>query len=210
MRSRLLEARSPEGEIMSLGGLRAEITTTLLAGFDTTSTTSCGIIIHALRSPATLAKILAEFRNAREHGLLSPIPQQAEVLEHLPYYVACVRESMRLEPSVQSIFPRQVMPEQTLVLEGKVVPIGTEVACNPWITHRDHRIYGADAELYRPERWLENGGESGKFLDKYYLGLGYGSRVCMGRDLAMMELLKFPLMVSVPEVQRAMLTVFSS
>lgn len=87
------------------------------------------------------------------------------------------------------------MAGQTLVLEGNEIPPGTEVACNPWITHRDPQIYGADADIWRPKRWLENDGEDGKVFDKYNLALGYGSRICIGRDLGMMELLKFPLMV---------------
>lgn len=58
--------------------------------------------------PTALAKLRSEYRGARELGLVSPIPQQAEVLEHCPYYVACVKESMRICPSVQSIFHREV------------------------------------------------------------------------------------------------------
>jgi cytochrome P450 len=181
---------------MGLDSLRAELTTLLLAGADTIATAACSAIIHILQSPMALAKLLCEHKGARDLGLLSPIPQQAEVLEHCPYYVACVKESMRICPSVQSIFPREVMPDQALVLEGKVIPPGTEVACNPWIIHRDRKIYGADADVWRPERWLENNGEAGKVLEKYNLALGYGSRICLGRDLGMMQLLKFPLMVS--------------
>ena len=183
---------------MSLDCLHAELTTILLAGADTIATSSCAIIIYVLQSPTALVKLRSEYRDARELSLISPIPQQAEVLEHCPYYVACVKESMRLCPSVQSIFPREVKSDQTLVLEGNEIPPRTEIACNPWIIHRDTQIYGVDADIWRPERWLDNDGESGRVLEKYNLGLGYGSRVCLGRDLGMMELFKFPLMVRFP------------
>lgn len=104
-RIRLLDSRCPEGEPMDLGSFLAELTTTLLAGADTISTTACTTIIYILQSPPALAKIISEYKSAQSLGLLSPIPQQAEVLEHCPYYVACLKESMRVCPSVRSIFP---------------------------------------------------------------------------------------------------------
>ena len=181
---------------MSLDSIHAELTTVLLAGADTIATASCSIIIYILQSPQALAKVLYEYKRGRQLGLLSPVPQQAEVLEHCLYYVACVKETMRICPSVQSIFPRQVTPDQTLVLEAKEIPPGTEVACNPWITHRDRQVYGLDADVWRPERWVENNGKSERVLERHNLALGYGSRICLGRDLGMMELLKFPLIVN--------------
>jgi len=194
---RLLDSRTPEGKQMSIDSLHAEMTVILLAGADTIATAACSIISYILQSPEARATILDEFQKALKDSLLSPIPKHAEVVEHCPYYVACLKESMRLCPSVQSIFPRLVENGQALVLEGKQIPPGTEVACNPWITHRDKEIYGEDAEIWRPERWLENNGEAGTVLEKYDLSLGYGSRICLGRDLGMMELMKFPLMVGV-------------
>ena len=115
---------------------------------------------------------------------------------------------MRLCPSVQSIFPREVLPQHKLEIEGREIPVGTEVACNPWIIHRDREVYGDDAEAWRPERWLEE--NDGKKLEKYNLSLGYGSRVCLGRDLGLMELMKIPLMVSCATYLLSLLTVHSS
>lgn len=28
------------------------------------------------------------------------------------------------------------------------------VGINAWVVHRDHTVFGADAESWRPERWL--------------------------------------------------------
>jgi len=165
---------------MSREAVQAELTAILLAGADTISTASCAVVVNVLRDRDSIGRILDEAK-----GLSSKRP--ALVYEKCPYFIACVRESMRLYPSVPSILPREV--RSPLVIDGREIPIGTEVACNPWIIHRDREIYGADADVWRPERWLDEN------LEKYNLGFGYGSRICLGRELGMLELIQITLTV---------------
>ena len=63
--------------------------------------------------------------------------------------------------------------------------------------HYDKDVYGADAASFRPERWLEASEEQHKVMERSFFAFGAGSRVCLGRNISMLEMSKF-----VPQVLR--------
>ncbi|KAI9371382.1 cytochrome P450 [Aspergillus egyptiacus] len=186
-----LEARTEDGQPLTMDYIKAEVLLVLLAGADTTGTVFQAMIHYLLTHPGVYERMMEEVDAAVRNGLISDdMPQYAEILENLPYYVACVRETLRMCPPAPNIFPRYVS-EPGLNLYGKFAPAGTEISGNPWIMHRDETVFGKDAAEFNPDRWLN--AERAKSMNKYLFTFGYGARVCLGKDVAMMELFKGPL-----------------
>ncbi|KAE8153030.1 cytochrome P450 [Aspergillus avenaceus] len=186
-----VDARTDDGKPLDIDYLKAEVLLVLLAGADTTGTVFQALVHHLLVNPDIYEKMMAEIDMAAREGLIPDnIPDYSLILEYLPYYVACVRETLRLNPPAPNIFPRYVS-EPGIELYGKFAPAGTEISGNPWIMQRDPALFGPDAEEFRPERWLD--ADKTKLYNKHMLTFGYGSRVCLGRNIAMMELFKAPL-----------------
>ncbi|KAJ5741058.1 hypothetical protein N7493_000930 [Penicillium malachiteum] len=80
---------------------------------------------------------------------------------------------------------------QVPISTGRLFPPGIEVAVNAWILHRDPALYGEDTEVFCPDCWLNP--ERAKMFKRYDFTFGYGSRACLGKDIATMKLFKAPL-----------------
>lgn len=111
-------------------------------------------LYHILRDRPIYLKIVAEIDEATNLNKLSKVVQWSEA-QQLPYFQAALKEAWRLRPPVGLCMGR-IVPPGGAVIDGTRYPGGTGVVVNAWVVHRDKEVFGADADVYRPERWLED------------------------------------------------------
>lgn len=139
-------------------------------------------------NPSKLARARAEIERAERAGLLSTPIQFDETRQHLPYFVGCIKEGLRLQPPGTNLYAR-IVPKEGKAIDGQFVPGGTEITSYAYCVQRDQSLYGETAEQFEPERWLE--GEERTFeLEAAQFTFGMGPRVCLGKDVAVMEMYK--------------------
>uniref|UniRef100_A0A8C4L4E2 Cytochrome P450 family 2 subfamily U member 1 n=1 Tax=Equus asinus TaxID=9793 RepID=A0A8C4L4E2_EQUAS len=101
----------------------------------------------------------------------------------MPYTEATIMEVQRLTVVVPLSIPH--MTSETTVLQGYTIPKGTVVLPNLWSVHRDPAIW-EEPDEFHPNRFLDDQGQLVK--KEAFIPFGIGKRVCMGEQLAKMEL----------------------
>jgi cytochrome P450 len=135
-----------------------------------------------LRHPQVHSKLLRELDSA---GISVPL-RHAQV-EHLPYLDATIREALRLSAPLAVPLERTV-PAAGCVLGKTALPLGTVVGCAPWVVHQNKAVFGEDAHLFRPQRYLDATTEELQVMERANVAWGLGGRACLGRHIAELEL----------------------
>lgn len=81
-----------------------------------------------------------------------------------------MKESMRMHPAVGLLLER-IVPKGGASVAGTWLPEGTIVGVNPWVVAYDKSVYGSDANVYRPERWLEADTQRLKLMERNFLAV---------------------------------------
>lgn len=177
-----------------------QIKTFLFAGQDTTATLIqwfCYEMSKARHSPHHAA-ILSRLRQEHD-AVFGPSPFSAiRVLSQatansdsiltskLPYTTAFIKETLRLHPPAGTV---RMIPEAATPFSLPPLPFSTaglRIYPPPYLIHRNAKIWGPDAHLFNPGRWLD---------DAYVAALPAGAyrpfergpRNCIGQELSMME-----------------------
>uniref|UniRef100_A0A8D8DJQ9 Cytochrome P450 CYP12A2 n=4 Tax=Culex pipiens TaxID=7175 RepID=A0A8D8DJQ9_CULPI len=157
----------------------------LLAGVDTTSAASSGILYSLAKNPEKQARLRKELRTILPN---KDSPLTPENMRNLPYLRACIKEGLRLfTPTAGNIRAAG----KDIVLQGYRIPKGTDVAMTSIILYQDDQYFPRGKE-FLPERWLKersSGCPSGKDTHRFlFLPFGFGPRACIGLRMANLEL----------------------
>lgn len=178
--------------------LFSEAVLQILAGSDTTATAIRSTMLYIITHPCIYNRLQREIDSAVASGSAPHIVQDA-VLRDLPYLQAVVREGLRIHPPVTDAVPKLVPKGgDTVTVNGTqyFLPAGTNVSYNAWGLHHDKAIFGPDADLFRPERWLldEHSDADAARLNAMRrtteMIFGYGKYQCLGKPIAWLEITK--------------------
>lgn len=190
-----MQAKGPDGDFVELEDVKTESLAILIATFDTTAALICAFVNHMIDNPWVMTKLIAEIQEFQLQGRNTSPVVSLEETEDMPYFMACVNETLRASPSTPVTLPR-VVSDGGLVLKNTFIPPGTEIGANPYVINRDQNVFGADADDFNPERWFEDP-ERVKQMHKWMFTWGWGPRDCVGRPLARMLSQKLLLQVRV-------------
>ncbi|KAJ9151979.1 Pisatin demethylase [Pleurostoma richardsiae] len=185
----LIKGHLKDPERFSEGDVFAVAHGAIFAGSDSTASTMQSFFWQVLADKRVYAALTDEFDTAVKEGRIPPTGNISwNEAQTLPYFQSCLKEAMRVRPAVGLNITRLVPPEGA-ELDGHFFPGGVTIAANGWVLHRDRAVFGSDADVYRPERWLEDP-EEAKRMERYMFQFGGGSHLCIGRNLALLEINK--------------------
>ncbi|CAG7838093.1 unnamed protein product [Allacma fusca] len=177
----LLISIQAQGEIeMTDQDIREETDTFMFEGHDTTAAALTWTLHLLAKNPEQQVIVHEEldsvFGDDRER------PVTPEDLTQLKFLECCIKEGLRLYPSVP-FFMRSVLKDFKLD-DKTTLPAGASVFISPWLTHRNPEIY-PEPEKYLPSRFFP---ENSIGRHPYaYIPFSAGPRNCIGQKFALTE-----------------------
>ncbi|KAL3649041.1 hypothetical protein CASFOL_005444 [Castilleja foliolosa] len=155
------------------------------AGFGSTSNTICWTMV--------MLSVHKEWQDRARQEVMQVIGDDNEIttnhLGQLKVITMIVNEVLRLYPPTMEI--SRLIVEETKI--GKyTIPKGTLVTCPILLLYRSTEVWGHDAKNFNPERFAEGVARATRNNGSApYLPFGWGPRICIAQNLAMLELKVF-------------------
>ncbi|CAH0714224.1 unnamed protein product, partial [Brenthis ino] len=160
-------------------GIREEVDTFMFEGQDTTAQALIYLLMSIANETKVQEKIYEEMQKIFGDSRRCPT---MEDLNEMKYLECCIKESLRLYPSVP-IIVRYVTEE--VPLGDFVVPSNCHIFISIYDLHRREDLY-AEPERFIPERFLPENVQ--KRHPYAYIPFSAGPRNCIGQKFAMLEI----------------------
>lgn len=152
---------------------RAQCKDLMFAGTDSTGMNLATILYRLAQNP--------EYYQRLREEILATNPSFDD-LQSLPYLRGVVKEGLRLSMANPTRLPR-VVPASGWTFKDTYFPPGTVVGCTPFVLHLSPNVF-EDPDEFKPERWFE----PSDAMTRDAIPFGLGSRQCIARNLATVEL----------------------
>ncbi|KAL7939871.1 cytochrome P450 [Trichoderma chlorosporum] len=175
----LIEANLSERKGVSDQVLVDVIIQGVSAGHETTAGTLVWTAYALVQYPHMQKRLREEILSAQKNQ-----PElDAATIDSLPYLNNVISESLRVY-SPALLAPWEA--GEDVVIAGVSIPKGTTVTTIPAMIHLNPAIWGADVEVFNPDRWESTtGAAANPFAIESFIN---GPRTCPGRALALLEI----------------------
>jgi cytochrome P450 len=192
IRSRIRITPSDPLSVLLAALRRLQVTNSHTAG---AATAIRATLLYVLTNPRVYSKLLAEIDTATYPDQIITIAEARK----LPYLQAVIKEGLRIFPPLVSLASKLSPPSGVTATTSTVadlfIPEGVKVAESRLMVQRRKDVFGVDANVFRPERWIEAaaaGTQEGSAYMKMERCLGpvfgTGRYGCLGKNIAVIEL----------------------
>ncbi|KAJ6708770.1 CYTOCHROME P450 71B11-RELATED [Salix koriyanagi] len=162
---------------LTLDHIKAILMDIFLAGTETSAVTMIWAMAFLMKNPKAMRKAQEEVRNLfGNKGFVDE-----DDVQQLPYLKAVVKETMRLQPTVPLLLPRETTKECSI--GGYEIPTKTLVYVNVWAVGRDPETWENPYE-FDPDRFSGSSIDL-KGNDFELTPFGAGRRICPGIFIAL-------------------------
>lgn len=159
----------------------------VLQGAFSVATAMSALLFYLSRERRCYEKLAAEIRSTFQRADEIRSGQQ---LSSCQYLRACIDEALRIAPPIPGTGWRELKSSDggSLVVDGHVVPPGTEVGVNTYALHHNEE-YFPNPYKFEPERWLatETPEEQRNIMRAAFAPFSIGYRACTGKAMAYLE-----------------------
>ncbi|KNE67719.1 hypothetical protein AMAG_12450 [Allomyces macrogynus ATCC 38327] len=186
-----------EGTDFSREELRANTIVFFVAGHDTTANALTFAMYLLGMHPAIqdrarqeVISVIGDVDGTTSDDAM-PFPT-ADQERRMPYLSCCIKEVMRLFPSL-TIVPQRFTTTAVTLADGTMLPRDTLVTGDIYSLHRNRAVWGPDANEFKPDRFLDSVGPDGQIpmhpaaANFGWTPFGGGQRICLGQQFSLVE-----------------------
>ena len=179
LRQKFIEANVPKEDIDNM--VASEMLDHLHAGHEATGILTTYLMWELTKNTALQDRLIKELRSLRASG---KAVESSQLLDDI------LMETMRLHPAAWGPFPRMTPEEGGQLGKYDNIPPGVAVSASPYTLGRNPHVFPKPDE-WLPQRWSEASPEERKEMEKWVWVFGSGSRICIGRHLAVIGMSPF-------------------
>jgi cytochrome P450 len=143
---------------------------------------------YLCKDPDTKSRVISQLESLFPSNQTGEDPLPFTTLNKLSLLEHVETEVLRLHPPIGYATPRDAPPTGATIL-GTYIPPYTAVGVPAATIGRNASVYPSP-NSFKPDRWFDGGGGDLATMKTCFLGFGYGSRQCIGRNVATMFVMK--------------------